>query len=67
MDLELIYHPKYGTIAEYELWTETISDELEAREGPTEVGKGDARGNPLAAPERMGKVYVQLMLPHRLG
>ena len=62
-----MYHPKYGTIAEYELWTEPIYGELEAREGPAGMGEGDAQGDALAGAKRMGQVPVQLLLPYGLG
>ena len=67
LDLELLYHPKYGTIAAYELWKEPIFGEREAREGPAGMGEGDAQGEALGDAERMGQVPVQLLLPYRLG
>jgi hypothetical protein len=67
LELELIYHPRYGTIAEYELWREPIFEGLEAREGPAGMGEGDAQGEALGDAERMGQVPVQLLLPYGLG
>ena len=67
MELELMYHPKYGTIAEYELWKEPIFGELEARERPAGMGEGDAQGEALGGADGMGQVPVQLLLPYGLG
>jgi hypothetical protein len=67
MHLELIYHPDYGNIKEYTLWSETFNAKPTTREATAPMGKGDARGNALGAPKRVGKVYLQLLLPCGLG
>ena len=62
MELELIYHPLYGIIKDYELFGEEMTLEgLESQKASARLAEGYAQGNALAPTERMGQVSLPFL------
>ena len=60
MALELIRHPRYGTIKAYDLFgMEQTIEQVQPRERSARLGEGNAAGDALAPSQRM----VQVPLP----
>ena len=62
MELELIYHPHYGIIKDYELFGEELTLEgFESTRQSARLVEKNAQGNALAPTERMGQVLLPFL------
>ena len=62
MELELVYHPDYGIVKEYELFGEEQPlERLESRKEPAGLVEGKTQGNALGPTERMGQIPLPFL------
>ena len=61
MELELIYHPRYGIIKEYELGEEPPLERDESPERSARLAEGNASGNAVARAAGMGQIPLPFL------